>query len=83
MQLECPYDQETFLSDIVDSLDAQLAVSSDISVFKKQLTPEQRQAFNKIDDKMLMLITKTQENTLRKTLCQYCSRKEVCETKSQ
>ena len=71
--LACPFDGEETLSQIVDSNEINQQLATAIVTFQKTLSPEQRQAFNVIDDLFTHLITLTQHETLKRIHCPNCS----------
>jgi hypothetical protein len=74
--MKCPFEGEDTLSQILDDRQELIQeIAGKISEFKVTLTPEQRQAFNAIDDHMQTQITIAQQDTLRKLHCPTCRRK--------
>jgi hypothetical protein len=70
--MECPFDGETALSDIIDANPLHTDLSAKISRFKTILTPDQKVEFNAIDDLFTQIITQTQHATLKVIHCPTC-----------
>jgi hypothetical protein len=79
--MKCPFEGEDTLPQILDDRQELIQeITTKTREFKEKLTPEQRQAFNAIDDLMQTQITLAQQDTVKKIHCPTCRRKkEKCQ----
>jgi hypothetical protein len=79
--MECPFEGEDTLPQILNERQELIQeIATKVREFKVTLAPEQRQAFNLIDDLMQTQITLAQQDTLTKIHCPTCrSKSKKCQ----
>jgi len=78
--MQCPFEGEDTLPQILDDRKELVEeIATKVQRFKETLTPEQKRAFNAIDDLMQTQITAAQQDTIRKIHCPTCRRKKKCQ----
>ena len=75
--MKCPFEGVDTLPQILDDRQELIQeITKKVKEFKQNLTPEQRQNFNAIDDLIQTQITLAQQDTVRKIHCPTCRRKK-------
>jgi len=76
--MNCPFDDESTLPDIVDGNEMNNDLAAKIQRFKSTLTPDQRVEFNFIDDALAERTTLVQKATIEAIHCPTCRTRKTC-----